>query len=227
MSHEITERVDGTAEAAFALTPAWHGLGVILDHPMSSEEALRSAQLDWRVVQQQLGSRREDGEWQEIKGQRANVREDTGLYLGSVSDAYKIVQNTEAFAFLDALVTEGQMTYESAFSLQGGRKVVLLGRLPGVDQVTVDDDLLRYVLLSLSHDGTGAIKFGPTSVRVVCANTYALALNRDSKHIGDLGELSISHMGDVRAKLEAARAILNQANREFDAYANMANELAM
>lgn len=30
MSHEITVREDGVAEAAFALQPAWHGLGGLL-----------------------------------------------------------------------------------------------------------------------------------------------------------------------------------------------------
>jgi hypothetical protein len=43
MAHEITVRADGTAEAAFAMTPAWHGLGVVLDHPMLSKEALMGA----------------------------------------------------------------------------------------------------------------------------------------------------------------------------------------
>jgi len=230
MAHEITVRQNGTAEAAFAMMPAWHGLGAVLDHPMSSREALTAAQLDWLVVQQKLGRFSEHtdggGEWREIHGMKANVRGDTGLFLGTVSDAYKVVQNTEAFEFLDALVTEGQMTYESAFSLSGGRKVVLLGRLPGVDQVVEGDDLLRYVLLSLCHDGTGAIKFGPTSTRVVCANTYRIALDKDGDRMTSMDELSISHMGDVRSKLERAREILTAANQQFDVHAAASRELA-
>jgi hypothetical protein len=33
MAHDITIRDNGIAEAAFALTPAWHNLGTVLDQP--------------------------------------------------------------------------------------------------------------------------------------------------------------------------------------------------
>ena len=160
----------------------------------------------------------------------ANVRADNGLVLGTVSQAYKVIQNIEAFSFLDGLVADRAMQYESAFSLNGGRKVVLLGRLPKVDQIVRGDETLRYVLLSLHHDGTGAIRFGPTAVRVVCANTYSLALHKGG--IADLKageftrEVAIRHMGDVKGKLEKAREILSAANREFDAHADASRELA-
>lgn len=239
MAHEITVREDGIAEAAFALEPAWHGLGQVLDHPMTSEEALREASLDWRVLQQQIGravpTEIETAEgpvtadrYHECPGYLANVREDNGKVLGVVTDQYKVVQNTEAFTFLDELVDEGAMQYESAFSLSGGRKVVLLGRLPKFDRIAPGDDSLRYVLLSLHHDGSGAIRFGPTSVRVVCANTYSLALDKGG--IGSMSgglsrEHAIRHMGDVTAKLNKARAALEQANETFDAYTAAGQQL--
>ena len=232
MSHEITERADGTAVAAFALTPAWHGLGTVLDHAMSSQEALTAAQLDWEVVQRPMaiGTPRTietpDGPtetllWEEYPTVKVNVRDDNNLFLGLVSERYTVVQNTEAFQFVDALVEEGQMQYESAFSLAGGRRVVLLARLPDVDYITDDDALKRYILMSLTHDGTGAIKFGPCNVRVVCANTYAIALKE-----GTVRDLTIRHTGRIDGKLEEARGILSMANTRFDEHSSTARDLA-
>jgi len=232
MTHEITERADGTAEAAFALTPAWHGLGTVLDHPMSSKEALTAAQLDWEVEQRKVAVLQPERlstvpreyrpeTWEEVSSYRANVRADNDLFLGMVSDQYKLVQNVEAFEFMDELIENEEMTYESAFSLRGGKKVVLLGRLPEVDEIVKDDTIARYVLMSLTHDGTGAIRFGPCATRVVCANTYAVALDE-----GSTRELSIPHKGNVKQKLQHARTILSYASLHFGEYAKVGRELA-
>lgn len=241
MAHEITVREGGVAEAAFALTPAWHGLGAVLDHPMSSREALEASGLEWQLVQRPMAvgvpetintpeGQVETFRYHDISGMLANVRADNGFFLGSVSEAYKVIQNTEAFQFLDGLIESHEMQYESAFSLSGGKKVVLLGRLPKVDEIALGDETLRYVLLSLHHDGGGAIRFGPTSVRVVCANTYAMALGEGG--IGDLKgdqfsrEVAIRHMGDVGKKLEVAKKALVAANQAFDKHAEMSKALA-
>lgn len=234
MPHEITVRSDGTAEAAFALTPAWHGLGAVIDHPMTSAEALQAARLDWFVEMAPVAAVIDD-QYVPLTSHYATFRTDNKHVLGIVTKKYKIVQNREAFAFLDSLVEEGQMLYESAFSLSGGKKVILLARLPGEDEITQDDNLRRYLLLSISHDGTSGIKFGPTSVRVVCANTYALALEEGYiKTIEHLpkgvrifeNEMSISHVGSVDQKLAAARGVIKAANRAFDQYAELARKLA-
>lgn len=232
MAHEITVRADGRAEAAFALTPAWHGLGVVLDHPMSSQEALTCGGLDWNVIQRPMGmivpAEIETPEGPvtgqqivEIPELMANVREDTSLFLGDVSDRYQVVQNREAFAFLDSLVDDGAMQFESAFSLSGGKRVVLLGRLPQVDTVAPGDEVKRYVLFGLHHDGTGGIKFGPVHERVVCANTYAIALSE-----GTTEELTIRHTGKIQEKLARAREILAHANKRFDEQTELCQVLA-
>lgn len=206
-------------------------MGTVLDHPMSSKEALETALLDWKVLQFPLGvgfpkvihtpeGDVEGRDWR-MQPDLANVREDSGMILGYVTPRYQLVQNVEAFQFLDELIEKHEMQYESAFSLRGGKQVVLLSRLPKEDEVVQDDVLLRYVLMSLTHDGTGAIRFGPTSVRVVCANTYGMAVGE-----GHTREMSISHKGNVQQKLQEARNILLVANKQFDQYANVARELA-
>jgi len=232
MSHEITVRADGTAEAAFAEKPAWHGLGTVFEEAMPSKETIVGSGLGWSVVQRPMAigepvtldtaeGHVETYRFTEVPGMLANVREDTGLFLGSVTDQYQVVQNVEAFQFLDALVENREMRYESAFSLRGGKQVVLLGRLPQTDDIAAGDRLLRYVLLSLCHDGMGSIRFGPTSVRVVCANTYKLAIDQ-----GHTKELAIRHTGNIAGKLKQARHILGLIGEEFDRYTEAGKALA-
>ena len=191
MSAEITIRDDGTAEAAYALTPAWHGLGEVVPAAMKSGQAQRLAQLDWTVGLAPVFLRFEDDDgtvrYEELPRRFATVREDrpgVAGYLGLVTDQYVIVQNREAFAFLDSIFDDHTMLYESAFSLRGGRIVVLVARMPKADTIVDGDGGHRYIMFSTHHDGTGAVNFGPTHVRPVCANTWKIALQE-----GNVGEL--------------------------------------
>ena len=220
MAHEITIRDDGFAEAAYSLQPAWHGLGQVFDHPMTTLEALTGAGLDWRVVQEEL-YRRWMGEYNEVPGYRLNLRQDTGMILGMVTDQYKVVQNVEAFEFLDALVENHEMLYESAFSLYGGRKVVVLARMPGAAEVVPGDHVLPYVLMSLSHDGSEAIRFGGVATRVVCANTYAIANEERG-----VKNMTVRHTGDIKEKLAQARNVLGLMSRQFAQYTEISQQLA-
>lgn len=73
-----------------------------------------------------------------------------------MSDKYKVVQNEEAFAFTDTLLGGG-VTYDTAGSLQEGRKVWLLAKLPQ-RYIISGDEITPYLVFSNSHDGSGAIK---------------------------------------------------------------------
>ena len=103
----------------------WHGLGTKVANSPTSQDALRLAGLDWKVLQEPIYT--ENGE--KIEGFKANVRDSDRRVLGVVTDRYKIIQNEEAFAFTDSLLGEG-VRYETAGSLMGGRKVWLLAHMP-------------------------------------------------------------------------------------------------
>ena len=103
----------------------WHGIGTVVQDAPCSREAIRLAGLDWEIIQKDVYT---DG-GTEISGYKSNVRSTDQSVLGVVSDRYQIVQNREAFAFTDSLLGEG-VTYETAGSLQGGKRVFMLARLP-------------------------------------------------------------------------------------------------
>jgi phage/plasmid-like protein (TIGR03299 family) len=140
-----------------------------------------------------------------IPGYKANIRDHDEKVLGVVTDRYKVVQNWEAFAFTDALLGEG-VTYETAGSLQEGRKIWLLAKLP--DRYIIEgEEIEPYLVFSNSHDGNGSIRVAMTPVRVVCQNTLNIALASAKRSWATI------HVGDLAAKMDEAHNTLLLAEK--------------
>lgn len=179
----------------------WHGLGTHVESALSAEEALEKSGLNWNVIQRPIMTTA----YNPIPGYKANIRETDNRILGVVTDRYRVVQNAEAFAFTDALLGEG-VRYETAGSLQGGKKIWLLAKLP--DKYIIEGEQIDpYLVFSSSHDGSGAVKVAMTPVRVVCQNTLNIALS-SAKRIW-----STVHVGDLAAKMDEAHNTLLLAEK--------------
>ena len=179
----------------------WHGLGTVVMEAPESKEALRLAGLDWQVVQKPVMT----AEGSPISGFKANVRDTDGQVLGIVTNRYKVVQNEDAFAFTDSLLGEG-VTYETAGSLQNGRRTWILARLPKC-YIISGDEITPYMVFMNSHDGSGSIKAAMTPIRVVCQNTLNLALETAKR------SWATHHTGDIQGKLQNAKDSLLYAER--------------
>ena len=178
----------------------WHGLGTVVESAPSSKEALELAGLDWQVHQKDISVL-----WgRTIPGYKANVRDTDGVVLGVVTDKYRVVQNEDAFAFTDELLGEG-VKYETAGSLNGGKKVWILARLPR-EYVISGERISPYLVFSNTHDGSGAIRVAITPIRVVCNNTLNLALARAER------SFSMFHTGNINEKFEEAKKTLFMAD---------------
>ena len=195
----------------YTRTKPWHGLGVQVQEAPESKDALRLAGLDWKVYQREVytdsGIR--------IDGYRANVRNTDNRVLGVVTERYKIVQNEEAFAFTDALLGKG-VRYETAGSLQDGRKVWLLARLPK-EYIISGEQISPYLVFSNSHDGSAAVRVAVTPIRVVCNNTLNLALSTAKR------SWAMVHTGNIKGKIHEAQETLlmaetymNKLGKEFE-----------
>lgn len=182
----------------------WHGLGKIVMEAPTSAEALHLAGLDWNVVQKPIYT-----EFNEpVEGYKANVRDSDRKVLGVVSDRYKVVQNADAFSFTDELIGKG-VRYETAGSLQEGKKVWLLARLPR-EYIIAGERISPYLVFSNTHDGSGSVKVAVTPVRVVCNNTLNLALDKASR------SFSMIHTGNIQDKIQEARDTLFMAEEYMD-----------
>lgn len=125
-----------------------------------------------------------------------------------VSDRYKVVQNVDAFSFTDELLGKG-VRYETAGSLQDGRKVWLLARLPR-KYIIAGEWISPYLVFSNTHDGSGSVKVAVTPVRVVCNNTLNLALSTARR------SFSMIHTGNIQDKIQEAKDTLFMAEEYMD-----------
>ena len=182
----------------------WHGLGTIVMEAPTSADALKLARLDWQVLQEPIYT--EFGEL--IENYRANVRNSDRKVLGVVSDRYKVVQNVDAFSFTDELLEKG-VRYETAGSLQEGKKVWLLAGLPR-EYIIAGERISPYLVFSNTHDGSGSVKVAVTPVRVVCNNTLNLALDTASR------SFSMIHTGNIQDKIQEAKDTLFMAEEYMD-----------
>ena len=123
----------------------WHGLGTRVKEAPSSKDALIYAGLDWKVIQEPVYTDSQEL----IEGYKANVRDSDRRVLGVVTDRYKVIQNEEAFAFTDALLGEG-VRYETAGSLQGGKKVWMLARMPH-EYIITGERISMYIPMHLNQ----------------------------------------------------------------------------
>lgn len=183
----------------------WHGLGTMVAEAPNSKDALRLAGLNWKVLQEPVYTENEEL----IQGYKANVRDTVRKVLGVVTDRYKVIQNEEAFAFTDTLLGEG-VRYETAGSLQEGRRVWMLARLPR-EFIIGGERISPYMVFSNTHDGSRAVKTALTPIRVVCNNTLNLAL-RTAKR-----SWSMIHTGDISGKIEEAKNTLLLADEYMTA----------
>ena len=181
----------------------WYGIGTDTRGKNSAEEVLQQAGLDWNVIQRPIRTDEEDGI--PLGGYYANIRESDGKPLGIVRDRYQVVQNREAFSFIDSLAGEG-VTFLQAGSFQGGKKVWILSKLPE-DYSLMDNQVSPYIVFINSHDGSGSIKAAMTPVRVACQNMLNLALRKAVRY------WSANHTGNIEGKLTDARNTLLYADR--------------
>lgn len=217
MSHEITQLPNGAYEAMFANRPAWHKLGKV--YKPGESDGLTSAVLEKQlpsvfserilaelgVIPNSAGDVVFKSEIRDAGNFRAVMRRDTGRIHGIVKRGYRIWQVREAFEFLDGLVANGDMEYESVFSIRGGDYVTVLARLPNafVAGKSGNDASLSYVYVKIPFTGDQSILILPTRVRVVCANTMAYAESNGGKLIW-----RIRHSQNLDEKLEQAQDYL-------------------
>lgn len=206
---------------------AWHRLGTVYDRPLTVKEALHGCHADYKVALQPLAMITPDIQREMDYGSvmalqlnkaivpkyMATIRLDTHQFLGIVTENYGVLQNEDAFMFIDTLVT-GKMTdaehtpvIETAGVLGQGERVFITAKFP--DDIILDnkgnDRVEMYVVFTTSHDGKGAVNCLVTPVRVVCNNTLNLAMKVNS------GKLSLRHSRNIMERLD----LRAQENAEF------------
>lgn len=222
MSHEITIREDGRAEFFSAVTAGWHKIGQTSERKLTWAEAMKEALLDFTVEAAPLFHQTLDGQLLPIEGKKAIRRTDNNKVLGVMSDSYAFIQNQEAGDFLDSIIGAGQAVYDTAGSLQGGRKIFMQVELPGKMFLNSrpDDEVMKKILLFNSHDGSKALTCLITPIRVVCMNTLNAALGNCSN------VFKVYHRKNFQSKKDEAAKVLGLANAYYDDLQTVMDTLA-
>lgn len=215
MAHEITS----TDAFGYVGKKAWHGLGVELESDLSAEQAFNQLGLGWETelfpIRANMGEERIN-----LPEHRAHIRMDTKQVLGVVGKDYRPISNREMAKFADALVGEdAAIQVETGGSLRGGKRVFVLVKLPRDTEVLDGDMLKNYICISNGHDGTNAFRVFYTPIRVVCANTLAMAE-------ANVSGARFCHDGDVTKKIELARTALGILIKRNESFADQARTLA-
>ena len=205
---------------AFAGQVPWHGLGTALEEAdfYDWQSTCRKAGLDWKAERVPLLT----ADKQERVARFAVRRTSDGHILGTVGPKYTLLQNQDAFQWFNPFLEAREAALHTAGSLAEGSRIWVLAKLNREPLVIAEGDAVeKFILLSHSHDGSLAVRVGFTPVRVVCANTLAMA------HGSDAGKLiRVKHSRSVHDNLENIREVMDLANAEFEATAEQYRLLA-
>ncbi len=221
MSHNLNMNEEGKANMMFVGETPWHKQGVYLgEKEVTSEEAIIAAGMDWKVSKKILVCNDKI-----LTDYQGIVREDTGDILSVVKNRYIPLQNADAFAVLDPFLSETKAVWHTAGVLGKGERIWVLAKLPGNIEITKNDIIDKYFLLTSSHDGTSSIQLRFTPVRVVCQNTLQMALLGEGSSI-----MKIKHTINQGSKIKEAIKVLGlveQLSKEFEVTAKEMYKFSM
>jgi len=229
VSHELEVWEDGSASFVSSREHAWHRLGTVLPEQFDAAQAMSYAKLGgWnvRLVELQTAPVLDANgvtpalavpdRYATVRTNPVNGGTDV---LGVVGPAYTVIQNEAHADLLNTLVDESGAHFETAGSLRGGRAVFLSMKLPTTMLIGGIDPVDLYLVALNSHDGTSAFRLLVSPVRVVCANTQALAIRRAQ------ASFSIRHTSGARGNIAQARQALGLTFRYVEAFEAEAQQL--
>lgn len=193
---------------------AWHRIGTALSAEAQTDyvRAMEEADLNYEVKKIQfsnpLYSADVDCLIPQFVDAYGTFRMDTQEHLGTVKSQYEVIQNAEAFNFLEELI-DGGMRVVSLGSFKGGA-VVFANVLAKEDEIVKGDPVKNYLQVVTSHDGSMSLDFFSSVVQMVCQNTLRRAMKSAKQH------LKISHTKSASVRLEQATAFLKLVGKDID-----------
>jgi len=224
MAHALEEFTDGTTAFFTNREVAWHKLGTVTDGALTAQDALKTAYLDWEVKKSEEPVGVKIGTEFITTGDkfatyRFHPKTNKAEALGVVGNRYTPVQNSEAFSFLNHIADESGAVFETAGSINNGKKVFMTMKLPNTLQIGGVDQVDLYLMAWNTHDGTSSFQVVVTPIRVVCQNTLSAAI-ASAKNT-----FSLRHTPNVSGKVQQAREALGLSFKYIEAFEKQAEAL--
>ena len=191
----------------YGVTP-WHRKGEKLKLAATVDEALQHGGLNWDVELFPIVTAEQPAS--PITKRMAVVRRDREAgdptrVLGVVHPGFRPLQNRAGAKIFDSLVGHGERVYHTGGHLGNGEVIWLLAKLPAEIKIAKNDVVEPYMLFTNSHDGSIAVDFRLTTVRVVCQNTLSMALSGKEQSL----VFKRAHQGDYGLMKSDAEAFFN------------------
>jgi phage/plasmid-like protein (TIGR03299 family) len=211
--------------ALYTRVPAWHELGNVIPAGTSDiDEVLTLGGIDFEVLRRPvLYQNILAGPTKVLPDQFVTVRQDTEAGLGVVGARYEVFQNRDIFEFLQDLVADDQVIWESAGALREGRRVFVCLKLPEtvtIDAEGINDQIVPHIAAINSHDASSQAQVVATPWRIECGNTERFAV-RDA-----LSRWGVRHTRNARDRVVEARRTLGLSVEYYRAFAAEEETLA-
>jgi phage/plasmid-like protein (TIGR03299 family) len=191
----------------------WQRVGRSLSPAAATDPAvaIREAGLEWTVSRVDL---RTADTLDPVSDFSAIRRSDTNSILGVVGTDYEPFQNAGMFQVFSDLAQVGRddgglpFTIETAGAFSGGKVVWALAHLPDLGIRIGDDESKTYLLVSNGHTGNKTLIIAPTTIRVVCRNTLAMAeaqARHNRSRTGLAGGFTIKHTPGIHESINQAK----------------------
>lgn len=179
-------------------TSAWKRIGTDISKAKTWKEAIGLAKLDWTVEKKQVLSPY-DNKPLPIFG---NFRKDTGALVGRSGAEFTVVQNENAFDWVDVVVqSDPAAKYVSAGALFGGGLIWALVSTPHAIRIKGTDDVTETFLLFVNYHEAGRSAIGKLlQDRLICSNGMTATV--------EVERLSFPHRSTVYQNLDRGKAAL-------------------
>lgn len=220
MAHELVSGVFGSA------TTPWHfaetgadGRSIVVDGLLTTERMLELSGIG------KVGTTRKPvyqlikGKPVEVPGHIMVVDNETDAVLGMHTDNYVISDFRESFEALG--FASDAAVWETGVLLRERKMAAGVLRLPDLDTILPDgSNLAAYIAAYTSHDGTYALTYKDSNIRIECANRLRMA---DSENVGR--RFTIHHRAGLEAKRAEAAHIVTYAQERVDAHGKLCERL--
>lgn len=176
------------------------------------EEVLKGAKLDYTVAKEKVFMQNGIA----IPNKYCTKIEGTNDVFGIVGPDYNIIQNADAFGFVDNIVPYG-LEYMKAGQTYWGL-VYVIAKLP--EYKIFGDAVETFIIFQNSHDGGTTLKATVCPLRIICQNQFALAFKKSKNTI------SIRHTRSAEAKLEEAKHVMQETLGYTEQFKALAKGLA-
>lgn len=189
----------------------WNRIGTDITKAANIHEALQISGLDYKVVKQPIFL----GDGFMVPNQYATIQEGTDRVFGIVGENYTLVQNEDAFAFVDSIIDEGLQFVKAG---ENDNLNYIIAKLP--EHYIMDDEFVPYIIFQNSHNGYTTLKATICPLRIVCQNQFSMAFrNADNK-------ISLRHSASIHDRLVEARRVLQISASYMDTFTKEAEEMA-